>query len=153
MERLRDHSEDLPKLFVTEVLKPGDLCKHLPEFCSANIQEVDGLVSRGSFEIVDESDVPKDANILGGRFICSIKNYETDSETEKDRYVVQVHRDKENPFIVHSITTLRQSSVKIIVSTCAVRKFRIFYHGVTQAYLQSDEKVPRKIYFRPNKND
>ena len=81
-------------------------------------------------------DFPKDANILGGRFVCTLKNKETDKEKAKARNVAHGHREKEKPFIVHNVTTLRQSSVKILVSTCAIRNFRSFSHDFTQAYAE-----------------
>ena len=71
----------------------------------------------------------------------------------KAHYIAQGHKDKQKPFIVHNITTLRQSSIKIIVSTAAVRNFRLFSHDVTQAYLQSDEEMSREIYLRPKVED
>ena len=82
-----------------------------------------------------------------------MKNVGTENKKPKARYVSQVHKDKEKPFIVYNITTLRQSSIKIIVSTAAVRNFRLFSHDVTQAYLQSDEEMSPEIYLRPKEED
>ena len=139
--------------YLTEILKPGDQREFSKAFAEAKQHEINGLMERGTFETVSSDELEKDANILGGRFVCTIKNKGSDKEKAKARYVAQGHRDKEKPYIVHNITTLRQSSVKIVVSTSAVMNFRIFSHDVTQAYLQSDEGLSREIYLRPRKED
>ena len=59
--------------------------------------------------------MPENANILDGRFVCTLKNFETENENPKARYVAHGHKDKENSFIVDNSTKLRQSSTKIIV--------------------------------------
>ena len=41
----------------------------------------------------------------------------------------------------------------MIVSVAAVKSFRIFGHDVAQAYLQSGEKISRKIFLLPKKRD
>ena len=150
-----DFSESIDPIqtYLTEVLKPGDQREFSEAFEEAKQFEVNGLMERGTFETVDSNGLGKDANILGGRFVCTLKNKGTDREKPKARYVAQGHRDKEKPYIVHNITTLRQSSVKIVVSTSAVMNFRIFSHDVTQAYLQSDDELSREIYLRPRKED
>ena len=107
--------------------KPGDPREGTQEFDDARQKEIDGLLSRGTFCPVRREDIPENANILGGRFVCTLKNVGTENEKPKARYVAQGHNDKEKPFIVHNITALRQSSIKIIVSTAAVQNFRLFF--------------------------
>lgn len=48
--------------------------------------------------------------------------------------------------MVHNIITLRQSSTRVITSVAAIKKFRIFSHDVTQAYLQSEDRLTRKVF-------
>ena len=150
-----DFSESLDPIqtHLTEVLKPGDQREFSEAFAKTKQFEVNGLIERGTFETVNSNGLGKDANVLGSRFVCTLKKKGTDGEKPKARYVAQGHRDKEKPYIVHNITTLMQSSVKIVVSTSAVMNFRTFSHDVTQAYLQSDDELSQEIYLRPKRED
>ena len=103
--------------------------------------------------MVDRRELAKDANILGGRFVLTLKEYDTHNETPKALYVVQGHKDKDKEFLVHNTTNLHQRSIRIIVSFAAVRGYRIFSHDVRQAYLQSEEQLTREIYVAPKKKD
>ena len=79
--------------------------------------------------------MPDNANILGGRFVLAIKQPNIPTEVAKARYVAQGCGDREKPFIVHNLSTLRQSSTKVILSTSAVFGWRFLSHDVNQAYL------------------
>lgn len=131
--------ETPPQIFKTEVLKPGDPRVASAEARAARLQEPNGLVRRGAFKKVRRDSLPAGASVLKGRFVDAIKHVGTVNSQFKARYVLQGHNDKEKPFIVHNISTLRESSTKIILSTSAVLNFRIFSHDVNQAYLQSKE--------------
>ena len=148
-----EHITDRAVIVVlTDVLKPGDPREDTQESDDAKQNEIDGLLALETFCPVRE-DIPENANILAGSFVCTLRNVGTENEKPKARYFDQGHKDKEKPFTVHNITTLRSSSVKIIVSTTAVRDFRLFSHDVTQAYLQNDEEMSREIYLRRKEGD
>ena len=108
-------------------------------------------MDRGTWKVILKQNVPKDANKLSGRYFLAIKNVETEKPVFKARFVVQGHRDKDKNIIVHNSTNLRQSSTRLIASLAAVHIFRIWSHDVSQAYLQSSEKLMRKVYLRPPK--
>lgn len=84
-----------PGILLTEVLDPGDEREKLPQFDIAKAKELGGLARRGVYKIVLKEDIPDNGNVLGSRFVLSIKNTETDQEIYKARYVVQGHKDKE----------------------------------------------------------
>lgn len=48
-----------------------------PKFNNEKMREIDVLFKQGVYEIVPDKDVPKTANIIGGRFVLTIKNVET----------------------------------------------------------------------------
>ena len=79
------------------------------------------------------SQVPKDANILGGRFVLSMKNIGPKEGQAKARYVAQINRERDTPFMVHDVSTLRSSLIRLILSVAAVKRFRLFSHDVDQA--------------------
>jgi len=81
----------------------------------AKQDEVSGLRERETWSVVRIESVPNGANILGGRFVCTLKHAGTPTQHAKARYVAQGYNDKEKEFIVHNIATLRQSSTKLIV--------------------------------------
>jgi hypothetical protein len=136
---------------LTECLHPSDPRGLSEKFIAAKKFEIKGLIDKGTWRIVKKQDIPKDANNLHGRFVLTIKNIGTESETYKARYVVQGHRDKEKGYLVHNSTTVRQNSVRLILSTAATFGFCIWSQDVRQAYLQSSENLKRKVYLKPSK--
>ena len=55
--------------------------------------------------------------------------------------------------MVHNNPTLRQFSIKIVVSVSVLLGFRLALLDVMQAYLQSKQKLTREIYVRPKHED
>lgn len=62
-----------------------------------------------------QSDIPKGANVLGGRFIITLKNYQKPQEMEKVCYVDQGLRDCDKPYMVHDVSTMRICSIRTVV--------------------------------------
>lgn len=75
------------------------------------------------------------------------------NDMAKARFAAQGFDDRDKPFMVHDISTLSSSSVRLILSTASFYHFRIFPHDVTQACLQSKHKLTRKIYIKVRKRD
>lgn len=141
------------EVYVTEVLKTGDARISSKIIQDARRAEAEGLLKRKVWVAVKRKSLPRHANILGGRFVHVLKHVGTPEEKGKSRYVVQGNRDHAKPFVVHNLSTLRQRSTKIIVSTSAVRGFRVFSHDINQSYLQSKDKLSRPVYLSPREED
>lgn len=141
------------KTYITVVVPPGDPRLSTTRFRAAAAKEADGLQERGTFKRVKESDVPKGANIVGGRMVYTVKNVGTADEAPKARYVAQGNRDQAKWFVVHNLATLRQRSTRILVSTAANLGLRLFADDITQAYLQSEDRYTRQVYLRPRPAD
>lgn len=139
------------RVYLTEVLKPGDHRATHPKFDEARQKEIHGLIERGVFKLILKEEVPPKANILGTRMILAIKNKNTDQELFKARLVVQGHRDKDKHKLVHPTTTLRHSSIRMLTTIAAMFGFRLWSQDVTQAYLQSASNLMRDIYVKPSK--
>ena len=43
-------------------------------FAEAKTKEIQGLLDRGTFKIVEKAMIPDGANILGGRFVLALKD-------------------------------------------------------------------------------
>lgn len=55
--------------------------------------------------------------------------------------------------MVHRITTLSQTSTRIIVALATIFDLNIWSHDVTLAYIQSKEELSRDVFIRPNQSD
>ena len=143
-----DATDDEP-IFLTEVLPPGEARGREARFEDARRKEVEGLEDMGTWEEVDERNVPRDANVMGSRFTLTFKYSGTAQELAKARLVVQGHTDREKFNVVHDSTTLHQRSIRIIVSLAGMFGFDVWAHDITQAYLQSESPLLRKVYLRP----
>ena len=73
--------------FITEEIKSND--PRASQFSAAKRKEIEGLIKRGTWKIVKKDEVPQNANVLGGRFVLTIKDSGTNKEVYKARYVVQ----------------------------------------------------------------
>ena len=139
--------------YLTEVIDSTNPISKSERFQKAKEQEVQGLNSRGTWEIVKKSDVSTGANILGGRFVLALRNVSTENEQAKARFVAQGFANKEKDFLIHNVMSLRQSSVRVLLSFAANNGYRMYSHDVRQAYTQSAEPLTREIYLQPKRND
>lgn len=140
-------------VYITVDVPTGDARIKTARFRAAARKEAEGLQDRGAFRKIKRCDLPPRANVIKGRFVFTLKEFNTPEEQAKARYVAQGQLDKAKAFVVHNSSTLRQRSTRIILSTSVNHGFRIFFHDITQAYLQSQEGFTREIYLDPRPAD
>lgn len=140
-------------VLITEVLKQNDMRIQAAPFCASAQREVDGLLARGAMTVAKKRSRPKGANVVGGRFVHTLKHVGSPKEQRKSRYVAQGHKDRDKLFLVHNLTTLRERFTKIVMSTSAVRGLRLFAHDLNQSYLYSKEKMTRDVYLQSPAED
>lgn len=90
----------------------------------------------------------KQATVLDGRLVA-VKDEGTFNKIEEAQFVVQGHRDSIKSSLVHNSTLVHQFSTIIIVSFSVIFQFSILSTGATQAYLESEENLQRKIFVKP----
>lgn len=123
------------------------------EFLQAGRNEINVLKLINVWQIEKMADVLSDANILRGRFVYTLKNYQQLTEVPKARFAAQGYDDCDKSHIVHDSSTIRPSSNCNILFTASICGFRIFSHDVTQAYTQRKDKLTRKKYLRIHKQN
>lgn len=102
---------------------------------------------------IHKRDVPQGTNIVGGRFVLSLKNFSTSEETAKPRCFAQGYSDKHEEIIANDAVALRSVFIRIILSIASMKRRRVFSREVTQAYLQSMDDLTRQVYVCPKKRD
>ena len=137
----------------TEIIAQSDPRCANDAFSIAKKKEIQGLEERGVWEKMSKALQPKNANVLGGRFVLTLKKAGTKDETLKARFVAQGFSDREKDIAIHNVTSLRQSSVRIIASFAASLGHGVFSHDVTQAYTQSDDCLSRELFLQPKPRD
>jgi hypothetical protein len=103
-----------------------------PPFTGLRQKELNGLLERGVFEVVDLADVPPGTCIFYSRFVDEIKNPGTDKAFEKSRLVVQAYRDLEKDLVlIQSPTAQRVSQRLILALTILLPELSIYLHDIT----------------------
>ena len=127
-----------------------DVIKDDPErFRDARAAEIQGLVARGTFTIVNVEEA-EGHRIYGGRFHDEIKNAGTAEAFEKSRFVVQGFHDRDHGLLTH-VPTVHRASIRLLLAVAAQNgaSYTVFGRDVSQAYLQSTTQIIRKIFVRP----
>jgi hypothetical protein len=85
-------SADAPikQLLSTDILV---LVQETP-FIDSRRKEINGLLEKGVFAVITDSDVPQGVYIFNSRFIDEIKHLSTNKAFEKSRLVIQAYNDQ-----------------------------------------------------------
>ena len=76
----------------------------LPSFEDSRRKELNGLLEKGVFEVVN---IPQGVRIFNSRFVDEIKNAGTDKAFEKSRLVVQAYYDQRKDFVLTQSPTIQ----------------------------------------------
>lgn len=89
------------------------------------------------------------ANVMRGRFFLSFNGTDTECPTPNARFVIQGSCDNEKGMLVHTASTVRGASGRLLVTLSSVIQLELWGFDVTQAYLQSDSKQAREVSIEP----
>ena len=112
----------------------------------AKKQEIKNLLQHGTFKVILQEDIPKDGNVLPGRFVLAIKSSVDGRIKYKARYVIGGHCYKLKDLTVHSSTTLQPQSVRLLLALAAIFGFDIWTADIRQSYLQASEPLERDVF-------
>ena len=134
----------------------ADVAIHIttPSFVDSRIKEINGLLEKGVFEVVDIASVPQGKRIFNSRFVDTIKNEGTDQAFEKSRLVVQAYNDQEKELVLTQSPTIQRSSQRLILALAPSflkQKYNLFLRDISQAYVQSTTLLNRDFYVRAPK--
>lgn len=96
------------------------------------------------------SEIEDNPNIVPSRFVLAIKRKDTGEEVYKARFVLGGHKDRDKRSVVHSATTLKQSSIMLLLELATILGFKLWSTDINQAYLQSAANLKRKIFVCPD---
>jgi Reverse transcriptase (RNA-dependent DNA polymerase) len=68
----------------------------------------------------------------------------------KARLVLGGHKDRDKRHVVHNATSLKQSSIRILLALASILGFNIWSTDINQAYHKSSSNIQRKIFVRPD---
>jgi hypothetical protein len=131
----------------------ADVTIHIttPSFIDSRTKEINGLLEKGVFRVVDITDVPQGKRIFNSRFVDTIKNEGTDQAFEKSRLVVQAYDDQEKELVLTQSPTIQRSSQRLILAltpSFLKLKYRLYLRDISQAYVQSTTSLNRDFYVR-----
>jgi hypothetical protein len=122
-------------------------------FTDSRRKEINGLLEKGVFAVVTDSDVPQGVRIFNSRFVDEIKHPGTDKAFEKSRLVVQAYNDQGKDLVLTQSPTIQRVSQRIILAlTPALQQAKsvaLYLRDISQAYVQSDTFLSRDIFIRP----
>lgn len=126
------NSKPLSNVLLTGILPYNDARSESPEFDLAKVKEITSLLDKKAFRVVLTENLDKDANILGGRFVLTIKNKGTEGELFKALFVVQGHLDREKELLLHASTTVSNQAIRLLVLLVTIFGFRLWSELLTQ---------------------
>lgn len=87
-----------------------------PHFAESQQEEFDVIMNKGGVKPVPIFEPPPDVNIIGNRYVLSIKDPSTDFERFKARWILHRHEDKFLHKIANDFPMLMRMMYRITVS-------------------------------------
>jgi hypothetical protein len=123
-----------------------------PSYADSRQKEINGLLEKGVFQLVNIATVPQGTRIFNSRFVDHIKNKGTDQAFEKSRLVIQAYNDQEKDLVLTQSPTIQRASQRLILALApSLKNTNIYLRDISQAYVQSTTQLNRDFYVKPPK--
>lgn len=108
-------------------------------------RELDVILSREVLKLFEPSNFPPNAKILGGHTKRCVQTWDVLQEVGA-HFFVQGHLDAEKSVLIHYSVTLRQTSVRLILSLMSACDQKVWSGDIKQAYKRSHPPI-RLVFF------
>ncbi|KAI1002382.1 hypothetical protein K3495_g5815 [Podosphaera aphanis] len=120
------------------------------QFKELRLKEIDELMEKGAFEVIQLSNIPAGIRIFYSRFVDEVKFRGTNKAFEKSRLVVQAYNDHEKGLVLtQSLTVQRVSQRLILCMASCIPNTNLYLRDISQAYVKSATKLNRDFFIRP----
>ena len=123
-----------------------------PTYTDSRQKEINGLLEKGVFEVIDITTIPQGKRVFNSRFVDEIKNKGTDLAFEKSRLVVQAYNDDKKELVLTQSPTIQRSSQRLILAMAPAlfkNSTTLYLRDISQAYVQSTSLLNRDFYIKP----
>ena len=146
-KRLLDKSSVGEDVLCALVASSGDLSasssyqevlqhKEKDEYLKAMAEEFASLTENETWDLVSARDVPKDKQLLNGRWVCRVKEVPGQPSKHKARFVVQGFRQREGLDYGETFSpVVRYDSLRVILSLAAAEDYDMVQFDVKTAFL------------------
>lgn len=110
-----------------------------------NRKEINALIERGTFKIVLRSEAGKDPNIIPSRFVLALKHKCGSPNVYEPLFVAGGHEYRDSGQDFYNATTLKYSSLRLIMSLASIFGFDMYAIDITQTFLRPVSKLCRRI--------
>ncbi len=136
-----------PQVLLVKVCKK----KEDPCFKETEKNEYYGILAKGGVKAALRSSLAADANFVGNRFVNVIKDFGSQFEQLKSRWMLLGYSDREKEFTVNEAPVLLRFSHRILFFLAVSHIDCVLWtRDAEQAYLQS-KPLPRSVYNDPPK--
>ena len=131
---------------IIHLFKPKHVAPTL-NFQASWLKELNGLLDRGVFEIVDNT--PVSIWIFGTQFVDQVKNKGIEKAFDKSHLVVQAYNNLDKKHILTQALTIQRASQRLILTLPMILPdLSIHLQDISQAYTQSTSKLVRDVFIQ-----